>query len=142
MRVLISSCLLGMKTRYGGRDKKYDISFLPAGAEIIPFCPEVEAGLGIPREPIELVLQGDDCIRVLGRESRKEFTEVLEMCCLKKIRELRKEGVDYIVLKSRSPSCGTETPLHDYEGNEIGVAQGIWARIIAEELPDVPCKTV
>lgn len=48
MRVLISSCLLGMKTRYDGRDKKYDISFLPAGAEIIPFCPEVEAGLGIP----------------------------------------------------------------------------------------------
>ncbi len=141
MKVVASSCLLGFNTRYDGRDKKHDFSGFKADVEFVPFCPEAEAGLGVPREPIELVLMEDSSIRVLGKQSREDFTERIEACCRAKVAELKRDGVDCFVLKSRSPSCGLESPLHDSKGNVIGTAPGIWARIVAAEFPGVPRST-
>ena len=56
MKIAISACLLGQEVRYDGTGKCQPsiISALQHKVELIPFCPEVEAGLGIPREPIQL----------------------------------------------------------------------------------------
>lgn len=138
MKVVASSCLLGFKTRYDGRDKKHDFGGIPADVEYLPFCPEVEAGLGVPREPIELVRMDDGSIHVLGRQTREDFTDRIEACCRAKVAELKRDGVDCFVLKSNSPSCGLESPLHDACGNVVGTAPGVWARIVATEFPGVP----
>ena len=47
-------------------------------------------------------------------------------------------GVDGFVLKSRSPSCGLSSPLHDAAGREIGTAPGLWAALARERFPEIP----
>ncbi len=59
MRVCVSACLLGVPCRWKGDSKPCEaVQRLAKDAriEIVPFCPEVAAGLGCPRPPIELVM--------------------------------------------------------------------------------------
>ncbi|HSN14400.1 MAG TPA: DUF523 domain-containing protein, partial [Anaeromyxobacteraceae bacterium] len=55
-RVGISACLLGRAVRWDGRDKRADALLRTLGPRVtwVPVCPEVELGLGVPREPIRL----------------------------------------------------------------------------------------
>ncbi len=141
MKIVVSSCLMGLPTRYDGRSREAEFPAWCETAEIVHFCPEAEAGLGIPRECIELVRCGDGGVRVLGRQTHADFTDRLVACCSERIARLQSEGVDLFVLKARSPSCGKVGILHDREGNEIGTAPGIWAGMVGEFFPDVPCIT-
>ncbi|MBW2245428.1 MAG: DUF523 domain-containing protein, partial [Deltaproteobacteria bacterium] len=56
LRIGVSSCLLGEAVRWDGGHKREDFLFdgLGAGVELVPVCPEMELGLGVPREPIRL----------------------------------------------------------------------------------------
>ena len=56
-RVGISRCLLGENVRYDGGHKRDArlIEAFGAHVEWVPVCPEVEVGMGTPREPIQLV---------------------------------------------------------------------------------------
>jgi uncharacterized protein YbbK (DUF523 family) len=56
-RLGISACLLGEKVRYDGGDKKDHFLIRTFGDHIdwVPVCPEVEIGMGIPREAVRLV---------------------------------------------------------------------------------------
>ena len=54
--IIVSACLLGRNCKYNGGNN-YDekvVEFLK-GKEVIEVCPEVLAGLGVPRTPIEIV---------------------------------------------------------------------------------------
>jgi len=53
----ISACLLGQNVRYDGGHKhdRYLTDTLGEYVEYVPVCPEVECGLGIPRESMRLV---------------------------------------------------------------------------------------
>ena len=67
MKILVSSCLLGEDVRYDGLNSS--VAFNPKFSfslkelfmdilcenEIYSFCPEVAGGLGIPRNPAEIV---------------------------------------------------------------------------------------
>ena len=72
IKVGVSSCLLGQKVRYDG-GHKYNEAIAKALAEtfeLIPFCPEVEIGLGVPREPIKLIESstGLRCVGTLSED--------------------------------------------------------------------------
>src|SRR5918994_7519218 len=56
-RVGISACLLGEKVRYDGGDKRHGLLLDVLGRRVmwVPVCPEVEIGMGTPREPVQLV---------------------------------------------------------------------------------------
>ena len=124
------------------------------GIELVPFCPELAAGLGCPRPPIELV-QGEGPqpstvstastvqprglapIRVLRVDRKGDATDALLAACEAQADALaRTGGVDGFLLKSRSPSCGLASPLHDAAGREIGAAPGLWAALAHERFPD------
>ena len=128
-----------------------------AEVELVPFCPELAAGLGCPRPPIELV-QGAVSnpstastistsstlrprgsalpIRVLRVDRKGDATDALRAACEAEAEALeRAGGVDGFVLKARSPSCGLASPLHDAAGREIGTAPGLWAALAAERFP-------
>ena len=104
-KVGISACLLGRRVRYDGRDK-----FDPLPAEVlagriewVPVCPEVESGLPVPREPIQL--EGDPAAPELrGVRSHAELTGMMCAFCERRAAEL--DGLSGFVFKSRSPSCG------------------------------------
>lgn len=131
-KIVVSSCLLGYKTRYDGSDKNLmEIADeLYQRYEVIHFCPEAESGLGIPRETIELVDMGEAEIRVMGTETRTDVTDKLRTICEQKLAELEGEEIAFFLLKARSPSCGICSKLHDYEGNEIDFAPGLWAQMV------------
>jgi uncharacterized protein YbbK (DUF523 family) len=59
-RVGVSSCLLGAEVRFNGGHKRYRFLTDELGPYVdwVPYCPEVEIGLGTPREPIRLTAGG------------------------------------------------------------------------------------
>jgi len=142
MRIVISSCLLGHKIRYDGQSKAVELPPHLADAEVLHFCPEVAAGFGVPREPIELAAAdaGDASIRVVRVRDRADVTERLAAACEKEIARLKADGirVDLFVLKSNSPSCGPAAPVRDANGTETGRAPGIWAATIRKHFHDTP----
>jgi uncharacterized protein YbbK (DUF523 family) len=137
--VAISSCLLGEKVRYDGEHKLDPCiaQYFAARVDWKPVCPEVGAGLGVPRPPVQLV--GDKSApRALGVENaRLDVTDVLTGYAREMVQELK--GVSGYIFKSRSPSCGlTDTPLFDADGHENGFTSGMYARVITTALPDLP----
>ena len=128
-----------------------------AEVELVPFCPELAAGLGCPRPPIELV-EGEGAeplrpfnpstvqpsgarVRALRVDRTGDATDALRAACEAEAEALaRAGGVDGFVLKSRSPSCGLASPLHDAAGREIGTAPGLWAAIARERFPDADLR--
>lgn len=141
-RICVSPCLLGVPCRYDGTARPTEISALGPDVEWVPFCPESEAGLGCPREPIELVETAPGEVRVLGVRSRRDVTDRLRAVCETRAEAIRAErGVDLFLLKARSPSCGVESPLHAPDGTVVGTTPGEWARTVRESFPCVPVWT-
>ena len=135
--ILVSSCLLGEKVRYNGRDK-YDplVARLGNYFSLIPLCPEVESGLGIPREP--MVWVGD---KILGQESLKDYTPVLKNFLDPFLKKL--PSFYGAVLKSRSPSCGKQSvPLWSQDAEKKLIpthtrVSGLLVRYLETHLPHV-----
>jgi uncharacterized protein YbbK (DUF523 family) len=99
--ILVSACLLGKKVRYDGRGcPNQKVMALEKTEKVLAVCPEIEAGLGIPRGPFEL-----SCGKVIGKDGRDytaEFARGAEICLQKAL----KGNVKKAVLKQNSPSCG------------------------------------
>ena len=103
-RVVISKCLEFDACRYDGRTIRYDlVKELGPFVEWVPVCPEVEIGLGIPRDPIRIVKVGGET-RLVQPSTDRDLTDVMLDFGDRFLSELR--GVDGFILKSRSPSCG------------------------------------
>ena len=98
--VLVSACLLGVACRYDGQSKPAHID---KNQPLWPVCPEVMAGMGIPRPAIER--RSDGTIRVL--ENNTDVRPVLERACLSIVDQAIERGVSHAVLKDGSPSCGS-----------------------------------
>ena len=137
-RLCVSACLLGVPCRWKGDSKPCEAVRRLADdprVAIVPFCPELAAGLGCPRPPIELV-RTDEGVRVLRVDRTGDVTDALRAACEAQAEALeRAGGVEGFVLKSRSPSCGLASPLHDAAGREIGTAPGLWAAVARERFP-------
>lgn len=101
MKILVSACLLGKNCKYnGGNNYCPKTAAFVEGHQIIPVCPELEAGLGCPRVPMEIVngvLVNREGTVVDGKV-RRAIEEILQ--------RIQPESIDCAVLKSRSPTCG------------------------------------
>lgn len=108
-RVMISRCLLGDAVRYDGRDKRLGLlDDLRPGWSVVPVCPELEAGLGVPRPPMDLV-GPPGAATPMERASGRDLGPVMAPVCARHRARWAAEGLDGAVLKRRSPSCGTGT---------------------------------
>ena len=79
LRVGISQCLLGDAVRFDGGHKRdsFLTDVLGSHVEWVPVCPEVEAGLGVPREPIHLV-RGTASSRLMTVRTGIDHTVMME----------------------------------------------------------------
>ncbi len=137
-KVAVSGCLLGQIVRYDGREKQHPaICQLNDQFELISLCPEVGAGLSVPRPPVQLVQMGQ-ALRALGIEERRlDVTEVLKQYF--ESQRLLLETFSGIIFKTRSPSCGINTtPSFNFEGQQIGLTSGIFAAAIQASYPSLP----
>ncbi len=135
-RIGVSACLLGEAVRYDGTAKpnQWILKVLSGRAELVPLCPEVGAGLGVPRPPVHLVQVGND-IRALGVEDPAlDVTVPLRSWSMEMSPVL--STLDAVILKSRSPSCGVgSAPLHTPGGEPLGMTSGLFARYLSESFP-------
>jgi uncharacterized protein YbbK (DUF523 family) len=103
-RVAVSACLLGEPVRWDGRDKREPaLEALARVADLVPICPEVGVGMGVPREPVQLVRVAD-AVRLRGVSSGRDWTDALVDFARAQLAAL--QPLDGFVLKAKSPSCG------------------------------------
>lgn len=127
MKILVSACLLGSNCKYnGGNNRNEKVLDFLRGHEIISVCPEVMAGLGTPRTPVEIVkgnVQTKDGVSV-DRQLRAAVDRILE--------DIRSLNIDCAVLQSRSPTCGVNEV---YDGTFSGTRTA-GSGILAQALKD------
>ncbi len=134
-RVGISACLLGEPVRYDGRHK-YAAQIVETLSDVVswvPLCPETEAGLGVPRPPVELI-GSPDSFRVVGVENPGlDVTTTLLDYSRQKVQNLGR--ISGFILQCRSPSCGLKsTPFR--ESGLLGA--GVFAGMFKHEFPELP----
>lgn len=132
IRVGISSCLLGQKVRYDGGHKLDTLitEMLGKYFEWIPVCPEMEIGLGQPRETLHLV-GNVKRPRLLGTESGADHTGTMTQWARKKLEELARLNLHGYILKKGSPSCGMErVPVYREGETAQRTGIGIYAGLL------------
>ena len=133
MKVLVSACLLGRNCKYnGGNNRNEKVLDFLRGHEIIAVCPEVMAGLGIPRPPVEIV-NGNTQTREgvsVDAKLRGAVAQILD--------EISQLGVDCAVLQSRSPTCGVN---QIYDGTFSGTRID-GSGILAQALKDAGYRVI
>lgn len=137
LQIGVSSCLLGHKVRYDGEHKRQeDILALTEEFELVAFCPEVEIGLGIPREKITLI-ERDGLISCVDLNTLKtDYTHQLSLLAdnfLKQYSEL-----SGYVFKTKSPSCGLSKVKMLSNDVFKSIGKGIFAERIQSLIPQLP----
>jgi len=141
-RIGISSCLMGEKVRYDGQHQQDHFLTDTFGrfVEWVPVCPEVECGLGIPREPMHLEGDPDDP-RLVTIRSHADLTERMKAWAKTRVRQLEKEDLAGFVFKSGSPSSGMErVKVYDPKGVPKKIGVGLFARAFMEHFPLLPVE--
>lgn len=138
LRIGVSSCLLGQKVRYNGGHKRdnWIARTLARHFELVPICPEVAIGLGVPRAPIQLVRRGT-IIRAIGVEDdAPDVTRAL----MRYGREMASTLDDLCgyIFKSRSPSCGIAGVA--VQGARGKTHAGLYAHAFVRARPRLPVE--
>ena len=139
-RVGVSQCLLGERVRHDGQHKRHAgvVDGLGPHVEWVPVCPEVEMGMGVPREPI-LLTGPHNHPRLVGRSSEKDWTEQAWDFYKGRLHELKSMNLDGFVFKSKSPSCGLSGVSQlQSDLSEKVFGSGLFALAMMRELPDLP----
>ncbi len=142
IRLGISRCLLGDEVRFDGGHRRDDYltDLLGRYVEWVPVCPEVEAGLGTPRDVMRLV--GDPLHpKLITIEGEIDHTKTLNKMSVQRIRELKKNDLAGYVFKKNSPSCGIEqVRIYNEQGKRSGNGIGLFARSFMEQFPLTPVE--
>lgn len=142
IRVGISTCLLGERVRFDAGHKKdiYLTGVLGRYFEWVSVCPELEAGMGVPREPVRLTGAASRPSMV-GTKTGADWTERMEKYSEKRSLELRGSDLSGYILKSDSPSCGMErVRLYSESGMPSKTGVGLFAAAFMQKFPLIPVE--
>ncbi len=141
--IVVSSCLLGHRVRYDGAEKGvvWISQVLPQRAIIRPVCPEVGAGMPVPRPPIQIVRDGSvNRVQIVG--VGQDLTDSVVSFMQGEIAQLKEDGIDGAILKARSPSCGIRNTPHyaTFASGEspLALGAGLWADALVKHFPKIP----
>ncbi|MDE2929233.1 MAG: DUF523 and DUF1722 domain-containing protein [Acidobacteriota bacterium] len=134
--VVLSRCLGVEACRYNGKMIREDfIHQLSSYVRFRPVCPELEIGLGVPRDPIQIIA-GDGGRTLVQPATGRDLTRSMTTFSQAFLKGLN--DVDGFILKSRSPSCGIrDTKIHD--ADQVTVLErdaGVFAAAVLEHFPD------
>ena len=142
VRVGISSCLLGETVRFDGGHKRDAFLTDTFGrfVEWVPVCPEVECGLGTPRESMRLV-HGAEGIRLLTVKTGVDRTDQLLRYAAERVAGLATQDLCGFVLKKDSPSCGMErVKIYGRGAVPTKSGRGLFAAALADRCPELPIE--
>jgi uncharacterized protein YbgA (DUF1722 family)/uncharacterized protein YbbK (DUF523 family) len=142
IRIGISSCLLGQKVRFDGGHKRdaFLVDTFGTFVEWVPVCPEVELGLGTPREALRLVRKGDE-IRMVNTRSGRDISTEMRQWAQARVDALAGERLCGYVLKKDSPSCGMErVKIYPDAGMAEKNGRGFFAEALMARFPRLPVE--
>lgn len=145
LRIGVSSCLLGNEVRFDGQHKRdaFLVDQLGPFVEYVPVCPEVEVGMGTPRETLRLI-RGVSTKMVAPR-SGEDWTARMTAYADQRVAALAGEGLSGYVLKKDSPSCGL-LRVKRYDAADDSTTrverdgQGLFAAALARAFPHLPIE--
>jgi len=131
---------MGESVRYDGSSKYSEVvcNGLRNRFQLIPICPEVEAGLSVPRPPVELV-QIAKSIKVRGRDNPSiDVTQQLTSFCDAKVLTLN--ALSGFIHTPRSPSCGVQSVIIKSANGAIVNAHGtgVFTQSLIKASPQLP----
>ena len=127
MTVLVGACLLGENCKYnGGNNYCARVAEYVKDKEIITVCPEVMAGMGIPRTPIEIV-DG-----VLMDRNGNNVDTALRSAAAQAMELVRKEEIECAILQSRSPTCGVNQIYDGSFSGKLIPGSGVFAQALCD----------
>jgi uncharacterized protein YbgA (DUF1722 family)/uncharacterized protein YbbK (DUF523 family) len=142
IRIGVSECLLGAPVRYDGQHKHdhYITDTLGQYFEYVGVCPEVECGMGVPRETLRLVGDPADP-RLVTTRTGIDHTERMQKWAAGRVKALAKEDLHGFIFKSRSPSSGMErVKVYNGKGGMAGKSPGLFAKAFMARFPTLPCE--
>lgn len=137
-KILISACLLGLPVRYDGRGKSFDserISRWQAEGRLVALCPEVSAGMPVPRPPAEIEGRrtGEDVLEGRARvidPTGADLTLGFLAAAQNALEVATREGCRHALLIDGSPSCGS-IAIHDGSfGGRKHAGSGVTAALL------------
>jgi uncharacterized protein YbgA (DUF1722 family)/uncharacterized protein YbbK (DUF523 family) len=142
LRLGISSCLLGEQVRFDGGHKhdRFLTDVLGRYVEWVPVCPELEVGMGVPREAVRL--EGELAApRMVGIRSRTDHTAAMRRFAAARVRQLAGLDLHGYVFKKGSPSCGMErVRVYGQTGMPARSGRGIFAAAFMDAVPVLPVE--
>jgi uncharacterized protein YbgA (DUF1722 family)/uncharacterized protein YbbK (DUF523 family) len=136
-RVGVLSCLLGEPVRYNGGHSRsrFLTGQLSRHVDWVPFCPEIELGLGAPRAPLRLTTGG----RLVSSASDEDHTAAVAELVTARRDQLG--GLSGYIFTSRSPSCGLSSAREHSGGRPVrGGARGAFAGRVLGACPMLPAE--
>lgn len=142
IRVGISTCLLGENVRFDGGHKHDPFLTQTLGKyfEWTPVCPEVEVGLGVPRETLRLV-GTPETPRMVTTRSGRDHTAAMQDFATKRLDQLASQEIHGYILKKDSPSCGmARVRVYNDHGMAARTGRGIFAAALLDRFPELPVE--
>lgn len=142
IRLGISRCLLGEEVRFDGGHKRdhFLTDVLGRYVEWLPVCPEVEAGLGTPREAMRLVGHPHRP-RLMTITSQHDHTAAMETMIEERLDSMSTLDLSGFVFKRGSPSCGIErVRVYTTQGMPSNTGSGLFAKAFIEQFPLIPVE--
>jgi uncharacterized protein YbbK (DUF523 family)/uncharacterized protein YbgA (DUF1722 family) len=142
IRIGISTCLLGEKVRFdkGHKRDAFIVETLGRFFHWTPVCPEMEIGLGTPRESLRLV-GGSAAPRLMAPKSDSDHTESMQRFAADCLERLAEVGLHGYILKKYSPSCGmARVSVYREGGKQHRNCQGHIARALMQRFPLLPVE--
>ena len=137
-RLVISRCLELDACRYNAVVIRAPlVRRLESAVDLVPVCPELEVGLGVPRAPIRLVERAGE-VRLVQPSTSRDVTAAMERFATRFLEGVGE--VDGFLLKARSPSCGPQD-VGIYAGahaeEPVRHESGMFSAAVRARFPDV-----
>ena len=128
--------------RYNGDHCRDRFIFEELGPNVqwIGVCPELGAGMGVPRETVHLQ-RGQNGLEMVGRKTGTCWNRAMEDFATGFFTYLRSRRPHGFILKKKSPSCGMErVPQFDEKGARVGMGSGLFAQMLLHHFPHLPVE--
>lgn len=126
-KIGVNACLLGRNVKYNGKNNfSSKLVEKLKDLEIVAICPEVLGGLPVPRNPAEIV--DGEAVTNKGLSVDYEFRKGAK----KALDIIKNEGIELVILQSRSPSCGKGLIYDGTFSSNLIKGDGIFVKLLEE----------
>jgi len=143
IKIGVSSCLIGEKVRWNGDHKQNHFvrEVLAKYFEYVSVCPEMEVGMGVPRETVALYGNLEKS-RMISKKTQTDWTRPMKNYIKDRLKSLTHDDICGYIFKSKSPSCGLgRIPVYsEFGSNKVRHGSGMFAAAFTKAFPIVPTE--